>query len=92
MYHIAPKSTYVEHHELRSGTTFESSFRNYVAKGLATPEAVTSLYPLKLDTVGTFKLDPTSISVLREALHTKLDPFLKDVMKAPATIITTHGH
>jgi hypothetical protein len=92
MYHIAPKSTYAEHHELRSGTTYESSFRNYVGKVLATPEAVTSLYPLKLDTVGTFKLDPTSISVLRDALHTKLDPFLKDVMKAPATIITTHGH
>ena len=84
IYHIAPRSTYLEHLEVRSGISFEDRS--------ATPEAVTSLYPSKLDTVGSFKLDPTSINVLRDALYTRLTPFMKDVMKTPATIITTHAH
>ena len=93
IYHIAPKNTMMEQwgHRVAYGSQSERAFMQIVAMALTLPELMCSLYPLHLDTLGTFHLGE-SVDVLRTELTLKLEPYLQETMEAPKTIICTHGH
>jgi len=93
IYHIPPHHTMSEQwgHRVVYGDPKTKDYMNTVSLALTFPESVCSLYPLHLDTLGTFRLG-TSVDVLRQALRSKLGPYVRDVLCAPETIICTHGH
>ena len=78
-------------HRVTFGTPLERDFMRSVAVALTLPESMCSIYPLHLDTMGTFKLGK-SVDVLREVIRCKLEPYIRDVLKAPGTILCTHGN
>jgi hypothetical protein len=78
-------------HRVAYGSHLERDFMQTVALALTLPESMCSLYPLHLDTLGTFHLGE-SVDVLRTELTLKLEPYLQETMEAPKTIICTHGH
>jgi hypothetical protein len=93
IYHIAPQKTLMEQwgHRVSFGHPLERDRMDIVSVALTLPESMCSLYPLHLDTLGTFQLG-TSVDVLRDVIRCKLEPYIRDVLKAPGAIICTHGH
>jgi hypothetical protein len=91
--HIAPIDSMSEQwrHQIQYGTPFESDIIDMFAFNITTPESMCSLYPLHMDTLGTFRLG-VPCDVLQREISLWLEPYIRQTLGAPKTIICCHGH
>ena len=93
IYHVSPHDTLYEQvgRRVAYGNSTELDITKTVMMALTFPESMCSLYPMTLDALGTFQLG-SSVQVLRDVIQSQLEPYIRDTMCAPTTIICTHGH